>query len=247
MKKPYRTGSSEDTIDPKWLPTAQAVLCHQFSDQTLLVSAFTHASLSTPLSSYERLEFLGDRVLGLILTDYLVQHFPEADQGELTKRYHNLSNEAALAQVCQQLGLQKFILHAPSQQGLIERESVQSDIVEAVIAALYLDAGFQVAKQFILANWTIPEKLPKQADTNPKSELQEWAASQKCERPSYHLIEQTGSAHEPQFKIAVDIKGIGRCTGEGKSHKQAERQAARQFLRNFVHDDKGISTHDKIR
>ena len=240
MKKPYWTVSSSDSIDPQWLSYAQAALCHQFSDQTLLVTAFSHASLSAPALSYERLEFLGDRVLGLILTDYLVHHFPQADQGELTKRYHDLSHEAALAQVCQQLGLQKFILHAPSQQGLIERESVQSDIVEAVIAALYLDGGFQVARQFIVANWTIPEELPKQADTNPKSELQEWAASQKCERPSYHLIEQTGTAHEPQFQIAVDIKGIGRCTGEGKSHKQAERQAARQFLRRFVHDDRGI-------
>ena len=83
--------------------SAQAVLRHQFADPTFLVTAFTHASLSGPPSSYERLEFLGDRVLGLILTDYLVRHFPQADQGELTKRYHDLSNEAALAKVCQRL------------------------------------------------------------------------------------------------------------------------------------------------
>ena len=82
---------------------------------------------------------LGDRVLGLVLTDHLVRHFPHADQGELTKRYHHLSQEAALAQVCQRLGLQTLILHAPLQKGLSERESVQSDIIEAVIAALYLD------------------------------------------------------------------------------------------------------------
>ena len=239
MKKPSRTHSSADSLDPLWLSSAQAALCHQFAEQKFLVTAFTHASLSGPLSNYERLEFLGDRVLGLILTDYLVRHFPQADQGELTKRYHDLSHEAALAQVCQQLSLQKFILHAPSQHGLVERESVQSDIVEAVIAALYLDGGFDVARQFILANWTIPEELPIQADSNPKSELQEWAASEKCEQPSYHLVEQTGSAHEPQFKIAVSIKGLGQCTGEGKSHKQAEREAARQFLRRFVYDDKG--------
>ena len=110
--------------------------------------------------------------------------------------------------------LAEFILHAIT-KGLIERESVQSDIVEAVIAALYLD-GFDLARKFILAHWTIPEELASQAYTNPKSELQEWAASEKCERPSYHLIEQTGSAHEPQFKIAVSIRGVGQCTGEGK-------------------------------
>ena len=239
MKKTYLTDKSIDSIDPQWLLSAQAVLRHKFSDPTLLVTAFTHASLSGFPSNYERLEFLGDRVLGLILTDHLVRNFLQADQGELTRRYHDLSHETALSQVCQQLNLQKFILHAPSQHGLIERKSVQSDIVEAVIAALYIDGGFDIARQFILTNWTIPEELPIQADTNPKSELQEWAANKKCERPSYHLVEQIGSAHEPQFKIAVSVEGVGRCTGKGKSHKQAEREAARQFLCHFVHDDNG--------
>ena len=238
MKKLTRTEASADRLDPQWLSSLEAVLCHQFADQTLLVTAFKHASLSGSPSSYERLEFLGDRVLGLILTDYLVRHFPQADQGELTKRYHDLSHEAALAKVCQQLSLQRFILYAPSQQGLTERESVQSDIVEAVVAALYIDGGVDAARQFILANWTIPEELPTQADANPKSELQEWAASEKCERPSYHLVEQTGSAHEPLFKISVSVRGIGKCMGEGKNHKQAEREAARQFLRCFVQNNK---------
>ena len=144
-----------------------------------------------------------------------------------------------MAQVCQRLGLQTLILHAPLQKGLSERESVQSDIIEAVIAALYLDGGLDVVRQFILTNWTIPEQLPTQAETNPKSELQEWAASEKCELPIYRLVKQTGSAHELAFKIAVSIKGVGRCTGEGSSHKQAEREAARQFLHRYVHD-KGI-------
>ena len=140
--------------------SAQNTLGHHFADQTLLVSAFTHASRAGPKSSYERLEFLGDRVLGLVLTDYLFRRFPNADQGELTKRYHHLSHETALAQVCKRLGLQTLILHAPLQKGLRERESVQSDIIEAIIAALYLDGGLDVARQFILTNWTIPEQMP---------------------------------------------------------------------------------------
>tara|TARA_B100001121_G_C18625055_1_gene591302 strand:+ start:348 stop:1079 length:732 start_codon:yes stop_codon:yes gene_type:complete len=238
MTKTLQTDALGDKIDPQWLTSAQDILCHHFADQTLLFAAFTHASRAGPQSSYERLEFLGDRVLGLVLTDYLVRHFPHADQGELTKRYHHLSHEAALAQICQRLSLQRFILHAAFQTGLSERESVQSDIIEAVIAALYLDGGLEVARQFILTNWTIPDQLPTQAETNPKSELQEWAASEKCESPLYRLVEQTGSAHEPAFKIAVSIKGIGKCTGEGRSHKQAEREAARQFLRRYVDDEK---------
>ena len=80
--------------------------------------------------------------------------------------------------------------------------------------------------------------MPTQSETNPKSELQEWAASKKYELPLYHIVEQTGSAHEPAFKIAVSIVGVGRCIGEGRSHKLAEREAARQFLRRFVHDKK---------
>ena len=112
---------SGDAIDLRCLTSAQNMLGHHFADQTLLVSAFTHASRAGPKSSYERLEFLGDRVLGLVLTDHLVRHFPHADQGELTKRYHHLSQEAALAQVCQRLGLQTLILHAPLQKELSER------------------------------------------------------------------------------------------------------------------------------
>ena len=116
-----------------------------------------------------------------------------------------------------------------------ERKSVQSDIIEAVIAALYLDGGLDVARQFILTNWKIPKQLPTQAETNPKSELQEWAASKKSELPLYRLVKQTGSAHEPAFTIAVSIEGVGQCIGEGRSRKQAEREAARQFLRVYVH------------
>ena len=239
MKQPFHKYESANSIDSQWLSSIEAILCHHFTEQKLLVTAFTHASLSGNTLNYERLEFLGDRVLGLILTDYMVRHFPQANQGELTKRYHDLSNEAALAKVCRELRLQRFIRHAPSQLELTERESVQSDIVEAVIAALYLDGGFDVARKFILANWIIPEELPIQANINPKSELQEWAASKKCERPFYHLVEQSGPAHEPQFKIAVSIEGVGQCAGVGKSHKHAEREAARQFLRCFVYNNDG--------
>ena len=236
MTKTLQKDATGDKIDEQWIASAQNMLCHHFADQTLLITAFTHASRAGPKSSYERLEFLGDRVLGLVLTDHLVHNFPHADQGELTKRYHHLSQEAALAQVCQRLGLQTLILHAPLQKGLSERESVQSDIIEAVIAALYLDGGLDVVRQFILTNWTIPEQLPTQAETNPKSELQEWAASENCELPVYRLVKQTGSAHEPAFKITVSIKGVGRCTGKGRSHKQAEREAARQFLLRYVYN-----------
>ena len=224
-----------DTSEAQRLAAAEQVLGHHFNDKSVLVTAFTHASWTGWSENYERLEFLGDRVLGLVLTSHLVSQFPQADQGELTKRYHYLSNEAALAAICQNLKLQQFIIHAPTQAGLVERASVQADIIEAVLAALYLDGGLAAARRFILANWTIPEELPTELDNNPKSELQEWAAARKCAHPTYQLLGQAGSAHEPVFAMSVEIAGIGRSTGEGGTRKQAEREAARQFLLRYVH------------
>lgn len=221
------------------LVKAEQLLGHKFTDKTILRTALTHASWTGWTEDYERLEFLGDRVLGLVLTDHLFNRFPKADQGELTKRYHHLSNEAALAAICQALNIDDFIICDPAQTGLTMRASVQADVIEAVIAALYLDGGLAVARQFILSTWTVPEGLPNELDSNPKSELQEWAASAKYDRPLYQLVSQTGSAHEPVFTMSVEVSGLGVSAGEGRTRKQAEREAARQFLLHYVHKNKG--------
>ena len=231
-----------DSSETLQLAAAEQVLGHIFSDKSVLRTALTHASWTGWTDNYERLEFLGDRVLGLVLTDHLFSRFPEADQGELTKRYHYLSNEAALAAICQALTIQNFIICDPAQTGLATRVSVQADVIEAVIAALYLDGGLEAARRFILSNWTIPEELPNELDSNPKSELQEWAASAKYDRPVYQLIGQTGSAHEPVFKMSVELHGLGISTGEGRTRKQAEREAARRFLLQYVHKNQGQQT-----
>ena len=228
-----------ESFDAHQLAAAEQVVGHNFTDKTVLRTAFTHASWTGWTENYERLEFLGDRILGLVLTEHLFRRFPDADQGELTKRYHSLSNEAALAAICQELKLQTFIICDTAQAGLAERASVQADVIESVIAAVYLDGGLDAAHHFILSNWTIPEELPRELDSNPKSELQEWAASAKCNRPVYQLIVQTGSAHEPVFKMSVDVAGLGSATGEGRTRKQAEREAARRFLLQHVHKTQG--------
>ena len=231
-----------DRSEAQQLAAAEQVLGHNFTDRFVLRTAFTHASWTGWTENYERLEFLGDRVLGLVLTSHLFSRFPEADQGELTKRYHHLSNEAALAAICQALKIQDFIICDPAQTGLAMRASVQADVIEAVIAALYLDGGLEAARRFILSNWPIPDELPNELDSNPKSELQEWAASAKYDRPVYQLVGQTGSAHEPVFKMSVELSGLGICTGEGRTRKQAERDAARRFLLQYVHKTQGQQT-----
>ena len=148
-----------DSSEAELLAAAEQVLGHHFTDRSVLRNAFTHASWTGWTENYERLEFLGDRVLGLVLTETLFRRFPDANQGELTKRYHYLSNEAALAMICQTLKLQDFLIGDPAQAGLTGRASVQADVIESVIAALYLDGGLQAARRFILANWTIPEEV----------------------------------------------------------------------------------------
>ena len=234
------TGSAPpDSNDAQRLAKAEQALGYLFTDKSYLRIALTHASCSGQTENYERLEFLGDRVLGLVLTEHLVGRFPDADQGELTKRYHYLSNEGALAAICQRLNLHQHILHAPSQAGVTDRPSVQADIIESVLAAIYLDSGLDTAREFILANWHITDDVPTELDSNPKSELQEWAAARKLSHPVYLSVGQTGSAHEPVFEIAVEIAGIGRTSGSGRSRKQAEREAARRFLLRYVYIEKG--------
>ena len=228
-----------DANETQRLALAERALGCRFIEQSYLRTALTHASWTGQTDNYERLEFLGDRVLGLVLTEYLVSRFPAADQGELTKRYHYLSNEQALAQICRKLNLHQHIIHAPSQAGVTDRPSVQADIIEAVLAALYLDAGLDVARRFILDNWVISDDLPAELDSNPKSELQEWAAARKLAAPAYLSVGQTGSAHEPAFEMAVEIAGVGRTTGSGRSRKQAEREAARHFLLRYVYSEEG--------
>jgi len=228
-----------DITETQQLAAAEQALGLRFTHKAYLRTALTHASWTGQTDNYERFEFLGDRVLGLVLTEYLVRQFPDADQGELTKRYHDLSNEQALARICRNLSLHQHIIHAPSQAGVTDRPSVQADIVEAVLAALYLDSGLEAARRFILANWVIPEELPAELDSNPKSELQEWAAARKLAAPAYLTVGQTGAAHEPVFEMAVEITGLGRTTGTGRSRKQAERDAARHFLLRYVYSEEG--------
>ena len=219
---------------------AERLIGYQFTDKTLLQYALTHSSVATTLAqSYERLEFFGDRILGLVLSEWLYRTFEVEDQGELTTRFHALAKGEYLASVCIKLGLQNCLFQENGQKKLAERSSVQADIIEAVIAAIYLDGGLGAAEKFIKTNWQVNRGVPDSLAENPKSALQEWAAAEKLGMPEYQLHAQSGSDHEPEFHVRVELKGFPVVTAVGPSRKAAERAAATAFLQAHIQPKKG--------
>ncbi len=216
-------------ISANALVQLEQALGYEFTDKSLAVKALTHRSLHQGNVSYERLEFLGDRVLALILSEILYHKFPDADQGELTKRYHPLAKESALAYIAKKGGLQSFIL-ADNTSDISARPSVQSDIVESLIAALYLDGGIETARKFINDYWVFDEATPNDWSDNPKSALQEWAAARQLGFPDYKVVEKQGPEHAPHFIVTVMLGDRYEAEGAGSSRKAGEQDAARRLL-----------------
>ena len=203
-------------------------LGYKFNNSMLLKQALSHKSAVPPLDSYERMEFLGDRVLGLVLAETLYAHYPNADQGELTKRFHAQAQQSALAQLARKLQLQEAIF-CEHGSNLTERDSVLCDVMEAVIAAIYLDSGIEYAAKLILDNldWQAPLNTPL---INPKSALQEWSDGQGLGLPVYRVISREGPDHELEFTVEVSVADKGRAEGKGGNKKTAEFNAALSLL-----------------
>jgi ribonuclease III len=205
---------------------------HKFADANLLVTAMTHVSALKPSrkrgESYQRLEFLGDHVLGLIVSDMLYRSFPNADEGEMSKRLADLVRKESCADVAKSLGLTDDIKLGAvgAGAGARLRKSVLGDICEAVIGAVYLDGGYQAASEFVERNWTERMKKPRQPLRDPKTVLQEWAQGKGLPTPVYREVERTGPHHDPQFRVAVDLPGLASAEGVGGSKRAAEKVAA---------------------
>ena len=215
------------------LALLEEALDYQFADKQLAVMALTHRSLRADKYSYERLEFLGDKVLALILSEILYHKFADADQGELTKRYHPLAKESALAKIAVAVGLPSFIL-SDGISDVNARASVQSDVIEAVIAALYLDGGMEEARKFVLAHWVFNDAIPDDRHENPKSALQEWSAARQLGLPAYSVLDKQGPDHALYFSVEVVLNGVHKAQGEGLSRKIAEQDAARNLLSTLI-------------
>src|SRR5258707_3961551 len=197
----------------------EARIGHKFGDPNLLTTAFTHVSALKPArnraESYQRLEFLGDHVLGLIVSDMLYRAFPNADEGELSKRLADLVRKESCADVAKSLRLVDDIklgqVGASASARL--RKSVLGDICEAVIGAVFLDGGYGAAAQFVERNWTERMRKLRRPLRDPKTMLQEWAQAKGLPTPVYHEIERTGPHHDPQFRIAVDLPVLAPAEG----------------------------------
>jgi len=210
-------------------------LGHQFSNPALLAQALTHRSAADPrrgmLDSNERLEFLGDRVLALVMAEWLAERFPEEREGALGKRLSVLVAAETLAKVGEAIGLPAALRVPPAEgrTGLRGRVTVIADATEALIGALYLDAGLEVARNFIRREWSGFLEADLTPPMSAKSRLQEYTLGRAEGLPEYRLVSTTGPSHKPVFVVAVRAAGR-EAEGRGESKRAAEQAAAEAWL-----------------
>lgn len=220
-------------------PDLEERLGHWFEDARLLDRALTHRSLSGPdTPSYERLEFLGDRVLGFVIADALLERFPDEPEGHLSRRLNALVRRETLAEVARALDLGPDIRFGPSEEALgAENPALLADVCEALIAAIYRDAGVEAARAFVARNWEGRFDSAANPPRDPKSALQEWSMGRGLGLPTYEETARGGPDHAPVFTIRVSVGDLGACEGEGRSKRAAEQTAAADLLKRLKNDD----------
>jgi ribonuclease-3 len=215
-------------------------LGHEFKDASLLDAALAHPSLlgtkshkKGDPSPYERLEFLGDRVLGLVMAEWLYALYPSEREGSLAKRHAALVNADALHAVAVEIGLEHHLRLAHGEEvteGSRKNLATLSDAMEAVIGAVYLDAGLDAARNFIRKYWAKAATETKTAPADPKTALQEWAQGHGLPLPVYSILESSGPAHAPKFIVEATVQKLGSAKAEGTSKRNAEKAAASLLL-----------------
>ena len=205
-------------------------LGHHATDLAMFERALTHSSIGG--DSYERLEFLGDRVLGLVIARALYERYPDEPEGNLSRRYNALVARETCAEVGRELGLPDVIRLGKQARGdgANRSENVVGDVVEALIGALLLDGGMEVAQGFILGRWETHLTGQGRAPQHPKSGLQELAAARGRKPPAYEVVSRTGEHHNPKFTVRVSVGNLGEATAEGSSKQEAETAAAAALL-----------------
>lgn len=216
-----------------------ARLGHSFADKALLDLALSHSSAASGGAergqgalSNQRLEFLGDRVLGLVIAEWLLREFPDAEEGELAVRLNALVRQETCANVAERIALGSYLVLGPGEEraGGREKTAILADACEAVIAALYLDGGLLPAERFIKAEWAGLVAEPARLKRDAKTALQEWTQARGRGIPAYREIERSGPDHAPAFTVEVAIAGGASARGVGGSKRQAEQAAARTML-----------------
>ena len=222
----------------------EARIGHRFADRALLERALTHASHGDGRSrsqSNERLEFLGDRVLGLLAAQTLHERFSQLDEGGLAHRLNVIVNKQACARAARRCSLGEALRLSPAEERLggREKDSILADACEAVIGALFLDGGLDAARRFFDHSWAEELEGLTRRPKDPKSRLQEWAAGAGLPAPEYETVSCKGPDHRPVFEVEVAIAGHGAARGEGGSKQAAQRAAADMFLKQEAGDEPG--------
>lgn len=214
----------------------EAAVGHVFVDRSILEQALTHVSASANgdrLASYQRLEFLGDRVLGLAIADLLFSRYPEDEEGALSRRLSSLVRKETCAEIANDwdLGSHLRLGLGESQTGGRKRMTILGDACEAMIGAVYRDGGYAAAKAVVEAAWATRLIGTDARRRDAKTDLQEWGQSRGLATPIYRMVRRSGPDHAPVFVVSAEIDTLMPASGEGPSKRQAEQAAAAAFLR----------------
>lgn len=222
-------------LTPDQRSACEAALGYRFKDAVLLDRAMTHRSATQGKAaewSNERLEFLGDRILALVMVETLMERFPKQREGELAPRLNAMVSRDTCAIVGAELGLGQYLIVDRSERatGGPEKRSLLANVVEAVIGAIYVDSDLEKARKFILGRWKSQLQSSVDLARDPKSALQEWAQGSGHPAPAYRHISREGPDHAPVFTVTVQVEGHDPIPGIGSSKQLAEREAARAML-----------------
>ena len=204
-----------------------------FKDKELLIKSLTHKSFDDNYNN-EKLEFLGDRVIGLAISKKLLNLYPNEKEGIIDKKFSNLVNKKTCTDIAIQLKLKNFIRTGPSfKKQKFTNDKILSDCCEALIGAIYLDQGFAISEKFILENWKKFIKKSKITQIDPKTRLQEYSLKKYKKLPIYKMSKQMGPNHNPFFKVQVQISESKKYFGYGKSKKVAQKNAASKLIQSL--------------
>jgi ribonuclease III len=209
---------------------------YRFADAAMLEIALTHISAlkgaRNRAGSYQRLEFLGDHVLGLVISDMLYRAFPKADEGELSRRLADLVRKETCAEIARTIDLGAAIRVGASENnaGARTRLAILADVCEALIGAVYLDGGYKAAEELVERLWQERLRATAQPLRDPKTVLQEWAQARGLPTPAYREVARSGPDHNPEFRVAVQLPALAPAEGQGRSKRAAEQAAAAAML-----------------
>jgi ribonuclease-3 len=207
---------------------------YRFRDRSLLVRALTHISAvpNDKAQTYQRLEFLGDRVLGLAVSDMLYRTFPTAAEGELSRRLAELVRRESCAEVAAAWGVGDHVRLGDGEvaAGARRNAAILADICEAIVGAVFIDGGYEAARDIVQRVFGAHVHAPRRPLRDAKTALQEWAQGRGLPPPRYEVALRSGPDHAPQFRIAVNVDGLAQAEGSGTSKRIAEQAAAKEFL-----------------